>query len=329
MLYPLTFETIYKDKIWGGQKIKTVLGKNYGDLPNCGETWEVSGVAGNISVVDSGALSGHSLTQLISNYTTDLLGAHVYQKFGEEFPLLIKFIDANQDLSIQVHPDDSLAKKRHGSFGKTEMWYVLQADEGAQLISGFNQPLTKEKYLEKFNQGKLTDILNKEEVVDDEVFFLPAGRVHTIGKGLMIAEIQQTSDITYRIYDFDRVDANGQKRELHVEEALDAIDYHYYDSYKTNYDEKLNVRNQLVECPYFVTNKLVLDTGFDASLSVDSFRIYLCLEGAATLQTSGGSVDLKKGDVTLVPASLPQVQVEPKGPVTMLETYVPLDNAEK
>jgi mannose-6-phosphate isomerase len=323
MLYPLTFSTIYKDKIWGGQKIRSILNKDFGDLPNCGETWEVSGVSGNISVVDNGTLAGQPLTALIQEYKSELVGKHVHHQFGDEFPLLIKFIDANQDLSIQVHPDDELAAKRHNSFGKTEMWYVLQADQGAKLISGFNQPLTREKYLEKFNAGKLTDILNSEEVKDDDVFFLPAGRVHTIGKGLMIAEIQQTSDITYRIYDFDRVDAEGKKRELHVEEALNAIDYRHYDSYKTDYSEKSNSRNQLVECPYFVTNKLVLDKPYDASLSADSFRVYICLSGKAELVTPNGTVGMKSGSVALVPAAIESVGIEPKSKVTLLETYVP------
>jgi mannose-6-phosphate isomerase len=323
MLYPLTFKTIYKDKIWGGNKIRNILNKDYGDLPNCGETWEVSGVQGNVSVVAEGALLGKSITDLISEYKGSFMGSHVYEQFGDEFPLLIKFIDANKDLSIQVHPDDELAEKRHNSFGKTEMWYVIQADEGSSLISGFNQPLTKTQYLEKFEEGKLNSILNRESVVDDDVFFLPAGRVHTIGKGLMIAEIQQTSDITYRIYDFDRVDAEGNKRELHVEEALDAIDYKYYGQYKTEYQDVMNSRNQLEECSYFVTNKLLLDQAFDASLSVDSFRIYLCLDGAAEFVTTQGNMLINKGEVVLIPAEIEQVNIEPKSNAKLLETYVP------
>jgi len=203
-LYPLKFKTIFKDKIWGGQKIKTILNKDFGKLPNCGETWEISGVEGNISEVSEGELEGQSLTELIRIYKSDLVGFNIYKKYKDEFPLLIKFIDATEDLSIQVHPGDNLAKKRHNSFGKTEMWYVLQADEGASLIAGFNKELTKESYKEYFESGNLDEILNREIVTKDDVFFLPAGRVHTIGKGIMIAEIQQTSDITYRIYDFNR-----------------------------------------------------------------------------------------------------------------------------
>ncbi len=273
-LYPLKFKTIYKDKIWGGNKINTVLGKDFSPLPNCGETWEISGVSGNISEVANGPLQGKDLKSLISQYKGSLVGEKVFEKFGEEFPLLIKFIDANDDLSIQVHPDDELGMKRHNSFGKTEMWYVLQADPGSTLISGFNQEVNREKYLEAFNAGKLTDILNKEQVNDEDVFFLPAGRVHTIGKGLLIAEIQQTSDITYRIYDFDRVDDQGNKRELHVEEALDAIDYNYYDAYKTNYAKNLNEVVKMVSCQYFTTNKLHFNQAVERDhSSLDCFKI--------------------------------------------------------
>lgn len=323
MLYPLTFETIYKDKIWGGQKINSILGKDFSPLPNCGETWEVSGVKGNISVVAAGELAGKPLTALIEEYMGQLVGEKVYKMFGSEFPLLIKFIDANDDLSIQVHPNDELAKQRHDSFGKTEMWYVMQADQGSSLITGFNQPLDKETYLSKFKEGKLNEILNRESVENDDVYFLPAGRVHTIGKGLLIAEIQQTSDVTYRIYDFDRVDDAGNKRELHLEESLDAIDYSFHDEYKTLYSDKNDQRVELVTCQYFVTNKLNLTQSFDATMHQDTFRIYLCLDGEATFVSANGTIHLTKGNVVLLPACLEAIQIEPKGSATLLETYVP------
>lgn len=324
-MYPLKFKTIFKDKIWGGNKIKSVLDKDYGDLPNCGETWEISGVAGNISVVDGGDFDGQSLVDLIEKYKGELVGDAVYQKFGTEFPLLIKFIDANQDLSIQVHPDDELAKKRHNSFGKTEMWYVIQADKGSSLIAGFNQEVNKEKYVSHFEAGKLTDILNREEVQDDDVFFLPAGRVHTIGQGLLIAEIQQTSDITYRIYDFDRKDAEGNLRELHVEEALDAIDYKLYDEYKTVYKSQPESANELVSCEYFQTNKLELSNPLTRDYSsIDSFKAILCLEGESTLKYGNDSVAAKKGDVFLIPAAINTLEIVPNGKVKYLETYVPI-----
>src|SRR6476661_6428969 len=186
-LYPLKFRTIFKDKIWGGEKIKTYLGKNFSPLPNCGETWEISGVKSDVSIIANGELAGQSLASVLENRKGELVGDTVYSRFGNEFPLLVKFIDANDDLSIQVHPDDELAKERHNSFGKTEMWYVIQADEGSSLIAGFNQKVNEQVYLEKLNSGALNDILNKEKVVSGDVFFLPAGRVHTIGKGLLIA----------------------------------------------------------------------------------------------------------------------------------------------
>ncbi len=323
-LYPLKFKTIFKDKIWGGEKINTVLGKNFEPLPNCGETWEVSGVEGNISEVAEGDLTGNDLKSLIQKYKGELVGNRVFEKYGDDFPLLIKFIDANDDLSIQVHPDDALAKKRHNSFGKTEMWYVMQADEGAKLISGFNQEVDKEKYLEHFNSGKLTEILNQEDVNTDDVYFLPAGRVHTIGKGLLIAEIQQTSDITYRIYDFDRKDAQGNTRELHVEEALDAIDYNYYPEYKTPYNDKPEEASKLIKSDYFETNKIVLKGSFERDFSdLDSFVIYICLEGGVTLQYGSASMHFKMGDSILVPASIKKYTLHGDPSVKLLETYVP------
>src|SRR6201991_817096 len=275
-LYPLKFKTIYKDKIWGGQKINTHLHKDFGDLPNCGETWEISGVKSDVSVVANGALAGESLAELLVQYGADLVGEKVYAHFGNIFPLLIKFIDANEDLSIQVHPDDELAKKRHNSFGKTEMWYVIEVDPGSTLIAGFNQELTEQVYLDKLNSGHLTDILNKEDVAAGDVFFLPAGRVHTIGKGLLIAEIQQTSDITYRIYDFDRVDDKGNKRELHTEEALAAIDYNFYLDYKTKYHPEKNKDVHLITCPYFTTNIMDFTESTSKDYSgLDSFVIHV------------------------------------------------------
>lgn len=323
MQHPVKFETIFKDKIWGGNKIKTVLGKDFSPLPNCGETWEISGVKGNVSVVKEGPLKGKDLKFLIELYREKLLGKSVFERFGAEFPLLIKFIDANDDLSIQVHPDDKLARKRHNSFGKTEMWYIIQADKGASLISGFNQAITREEYMEYFKSGKLTEILNKEEVKDEDVFFLPAGRVHTIGKGLLIAEIQQTSDVTYRIYDFDRVDDKGNKRELHVKEALDAIDFSYYKDYKTRYEKEENDIVELVSCIYFTTNKLHYTKSVTLDYEdIDSFKIFICVDGALTIEYPGGNVSLKKGEVVLAPASIKQITLNPDKEFKVLETYI-------
>ncbi|WP_026463454.1 type I phosphomannose isomerase catalytic subunit [Adhaeribacter aquaticus] len=323
-LYPLKFKTIFKDKIWGGEKIKTVLNKDFSPLKNCGETWEISGVKGNVSVVAEGDLAGRALTDLIKEYKQDLVGKKVYESSGDEFPLLVKFIDANEDLSIQVHPDDALAQSRHQSLGKTEMWYIIQADEGAKLITGFNQEVNKEVYLKHLEAGTLNEILNQEQVKADDVFYIPAGRVHTIGKGLLLAEIQQSSDITYRIYDFDRVDDEGQKRELHTEEALDAIDYKYYDSYKTDYSPEHNKAVQLVESTYFKTNVLNFNETLERNYQeLDSFVILVCLSGEGTLQYGAVQISLKSGDSVLVPASLKTVVLTPVSDCKILESFVP------
>ncbi|MBC8051680.1 MAG: class I mannose-6-phosphate isomerase [Sphingobacteriaceae bacterium] len=320
--YPLKFKTIFKDKIWGGQKINSYLGKNFDNLPNCGETWEISGVKSDVSVVENGEFAGENLASLLEKHRAELVGKHVYDRFGNEFPLLVKFIDANDDLSIQVHPNDELARRRHDSFGKTEMWYVIQADEGASLISGFNQKVNEQVYLEKLNTGRLDEILNKEQVKGGDVFFLPAGRVHTIGKGLLIAEIQQTSDITYRIYDFDRVDDKGNKRELHTEEALAALDYEVYPEYKSVYEKKINEPVQVVKCDYFTTNILEFSQPVKRDYLFDSFVIHVCVQGSYTLNYGKGSINVNMGDCILIPATLNSVSLETAGGFKILESYI-------
>lgn len=322
-LYPLKFATIFKDKIWGGQKMKSVLNKDFGDLPNCGETWEISGVQGNISVVSEGPLKGKNLQELLKEHHSDLVGASVYKKFGDEFPLLVKFIDANDDLSVQVHPNDKLAMERHNSFGKTEMWYIFQADEDATLNSGFNRPLTREQYLEYVDKGKLMDILNIDRVKADDVYFLPAGRVHYIGEGCLLAEIQQTSDVTYRMYDFDRTDDQGNKRELHTEESLDAIDFAYQDNYRTEYKDKKNEVVSLISCDYFTTNKLDFNHTVERDHSfLDSFVIYVCMEGSLDMEYEGGTIEVNKGEAILVPAAMKKLTLLPKGEFKLLESYI-------
>ncbi|MCF6359458.1 MAG: class I mannose-6-phosphate isomerase [Cyclobacteriaceae bacterium] len=321
-LYPLKFNPILKNKIWGGTKLKSVLNKPT-DSPDCGESWEISGVPGDISVVVEGDLKGKSLVELIEEYQADLVGEKVLEKFNTNFPLLIKFIDANQDLSIQVHPDDKMAKERHNSFGKTEMWYVVDAEEGASLIAGFNKPTSKKEYLDYFNTGKITELLNKENAANDDVFFLPAGRVHTIGQGLLIAEIQQTSDITYRIYDFDRKDAEGNTRELHVEEAIDAIDYEFYGQYKTAYNNTAQ-EVELESCEYFTTNKLLVTQEISRNYTnLDSFVILMCLEGEGIFKYKGGVLNYKLGDSILIPNKLLHISILPSKNSKLLEVFVP------
>jgi len=325
MLYPFKFKTIFKDKIWGGEKIKTVLGKDFSPLPNCGETWEISGVPGNVSLVANGLLQDKSLNELIETYKGELLGEAVYQKFGKDFPLLIKFIDANEDLSIQVHPDDVLAKQRHNSFGKTEMWYIFQSDKDSSLIVGFNKDTDKKEYLESLENGKLMSILNRETAKAGDCYFIPAGRVHTIGKGLLLAEIQQTSDVTYRIYDFDRTDDKGQKRELHTEESVDSLDYKAYPQYKTPYTEELNKTAPLVSCQYFTTNLLSFDKPIVKDYSdKKSFVIYICFEGKAILETPNGKFEIKMGDSYLIPYSVKNISLKPVGLTKILEVYIEL-----
>lgn len=322
-LYPLKFKTIFKEKIWGGDKIKTILNKDFSPLENCGETWELSAVKGNVSEIANGEFKGMPLDELLRKFPNEIMGSEVVSKFGSEFPLLIKFIDAQQDLSVQVHPNDVLAKARHNGMGKTEMWYIMQADDGASLIAGFNQPLNKEQYSDHFSKGTLNDILNRVEVEKGDVFYIPAGRIHTIGKGILLAEIQQTSDLTYRIYDFDRVDAQGNKRELHVEQALDALDYTFHENYKTPYKLNQNDRSELVQSPYFTTNKfnLTQEKTLDYS-EVDSFVIYICTEGEGIIGYSGGEQQVQQGDVFLIPATLKEVRIKPEGDLELLEVYI-------
>ncbi|MFY0594027.1 type I phosphomannose isomerase catalytic subunit [Roseivirga sp.] len=323
-LYPLKFDTIFKEKIWGGTKIKDILKKDFAPLTNCGETWEISGVPGNLSEVSEGNLKGKTLPELIGTYKEELVGSKVFEQYGNEFPLLVKFIDAAQDLSIQVHPDDKLAKERHNSLGKSEMWYVFQADENAKLISGFNKNTNKEEYLEHLNSGKLTDLLNQEEVEAGDCFYLPAGRVHTIGKGLLLAEIQQSSDVTYRIYDFDRTDDEGNKRELHTEEALDALDYKHYSDYKTPYHRSVNEIVPLVKSQYFQTNLLDFSTGIIREhYETDSFVIYTCVEGEAEITTQGHNTKICMGNAVLVPRKFPEVHIRTNSGFKMLETFMP------
>ncbi|WP_370088439.1 type I phosphomannose isomerase catalytic subunit [Ekhidna sp.] len=320
-LYPLKFRPIFKEKLWGGQKIKTILGKDFGDLDNCGETWELSGVSGNVSEVSAGNLTGQKLSDLVSEFKGNLVGNVIYDKFGEEFPLLIKFIDAAKDLSIQVHPDDELAKKRHKGVGKSEMWYILQADKGSSLINGFAKDSNKEEYLENLKSGKLEELLNREDVKVGDVFYLPAGRVHTIGKGLLLAEIQQTSDFTYRIYDFDRVDKHGNKRELHTELALDAIDFSKPKYVKSAYDQVPNQTNSIVSTQYFTTNKLILNEKKQILRNeLDCFKIYIGVGGSGKI----GGEEIHLGEVILVPACMKSYFIEPNGELELLETYIEL-----
>lgn len=323
-LYPIKFTPIAKETIWGGSKLKTVLSKDFSSEKQIGESWEISGVKNDISVVANGHLKGESLNKLIVDLGARLLGDKVYQKFGNEFPLLIKFIDANDALSIQVHPDDVLAKERHNAFGKTEMWYVLDAEKDANLIVGFNQKVDKEIYQQKLDEGKLEDILNAEKVENGSCYFIPAGRVHAIGKGILLAEIQQTSDITYRMYDWNRVDKMGNSRELHTDQAVDAIDYTQEKEYATQYTAEINKTTQLETCEYFTTNRLVFDKLIDCNYAeLDSFVIYMCLDGEFEIGYNNQEKTIvKKGESVLIPSELKHLKLNPIGKAECLEIHL-------
>jgi mannose-6-phosphate isomerase len=323
-LYPLKFAPLFKDKIWGGQKVKTHFGLDFTPLPNCGEVWVLSGYPGNESIVSNGFLKGNDLNELLEVYMEDLVGDKVFEKYGNEFPLLIKILDSNDWLSIQVHPDDELAAERHQGSGKTEMWYVIEAEPGAQLISGFRNTISREQYLEKLGSGSLTDVLNYIPAKAGDVFFVPAGRVHALGPGLFIAEIQQSSDHTYRIFDYNRLDDKGKPRELHTEQALDALDFNYRSDIRTTYTPAIDKTVSLVQCPYFETGLLEFGTGIAKDYAgLDSFVILFCVEGKCTIEYEGGKESLKAGETILIPASMDSIRLLPQIRTKILEIFIP------
>lgn len=307
-LYPVKFIPIYKYRIWGGDKLKTVLNKNYTE-ENIGESWEISDVKGDETLVSEGILAGKSLRDLIKEFKEDIVGSHVYETFGEEFPLLIKFIDAKTPLSIQVHPSNEIAKQRHNSFGKNEMWYVMEAEKEAELIVGFNQKVEKQSYIEALNSGEILKILNNDTVSKGDTYYIPTGRIHAIGAGVMLAEIQQTSDITYRIYDYNRTDSTtGKTRELHTDLAVDVIDYSFNSNYKTDYVIAKNETNMLVHSPYFKTNILNIQGEIVKDFTaLDSFVIYICVEGALAVVFEGVTYNVEKGETIFLPAAIKNV----------------------
>jgi mannose-6-phosphate isomerase len=316
--YPLQFEPILKERIWGGEKLKTLLNKPITSAIT-GESWELSTVEGDVSVVANGEWKGKLLTEIINDSPDEILGTAVHARFGKQFPLLFKYLDAREDLSIQVHPNDELAKKRHNSFGKTEMWYIMQADDDARIIVGFKEKSNASDYLENLENKTLLSILDDVKVKSGDVFFLETGTVHAIGAGLVVAEIQQTSDITYRLYDFDRVDANGNTRELHVDLALDAINYNKVET-KKEYTKNINDSNEIVDCPYFTTNFIPLDGEISVSKSGKTFTVYMCTEGTFELEYNNSKLQYKKGDTVLIPAALNAFILN--GKASILEIYI-------
>lgn len=322
MLYPLKFTPISKYRIWGGNKLDTVLNKGF-NIENCGESWEISDVEGDETKVTDGSLRGMNLKQLISKYKSELVGQSVYQKFGNEFPLLIKFIDAKEPLSIQVHPNDEMAGKKHQSFGKNEMWYVMQADEEAELILGFAEKLNKHTFNEHLKSNTILDVMHHEMVQKGDTFYIPAGRVHAIGAGVLLAEIQQTSDVTYRIYDYNRLDKKtGTKRDLHTDLALDVIDFQVFEKYKTEYETDVNTSNKLVHSAYFKSNYLKIKNTLQKDYShLDSFIIYMCISGSLNFIVNNSTYSIQKGETVLLPASIHQVDFDAPKEAEILEIY--------
>ena len=321
-LYPMKFLPLFKNKVWGGNKIKS-LGFDYSPLPNCGELWALSSVEGNESVIANGFLAENTINEALEIYMGELVGEKNFDHFGADFPLLIKIIDACDKLSIQVHPDDKLAQSRGMENGKTEMWYIMETEEGAEIVDGFAKSVNKEEYQQYLEMGRLEALLHVEHPQSGDVFFIPAGRVHALGKGLLLAEIQQTSDCTYRIYDYNRPDANGQLRELHTAEALAAIDFSELKDGKSHYAYRENSTTRLAECPYFTTNLIPLTKPMRKDFSsLDSFVVYLCVEGIAAVKTLDNIVPIHAGECVLVPAVADKVELFSEGPAKLLEVYV-------
>ena len=313
---PFRFTPLLKQTLWGGHRI-VPFKKLESNLENVGESWEISGVPGRETIVDGGLYHGKGLNELIAELKEKLVGEANYKRFGNEFPLLIKFIDAAQDLSIQVHPDDALAKARHNSFGKTEMWYIMEADTDASIIIGFNKNVSREEYQAHLADKTLSQLLHYEKVKHGDMFFIPAGKIHAIGAGVLLAEIQQTSDITYRVYDFDRKDKNGNYRELHTELALDAIDFEQKDDFRKTYTKAENTVNPAVASPYFTTDYLKINQEMPLTLSGESFHIYMGVAGKGSLQYGDMELPLEKGQTVLVPACCKQISL--KGDMEVLQ----------
>ena len=322
-MYPLIFEPILTPLVWGGEKIAQYKGISTSQN-NIGESWEISGVEGKESVVADGPLAGKTISQLIKTYKGQLVGEHVYANTGDQFPLLLKFIDAHRDLSIQVHPNDELAARlQPGSHGKTEMWYVIDAEPGAKLYSGLAKSITPEELAAQAADGSITGSLACFPVHPGDVFYLPAGRIHAICGGCFIAEIQQTSDITYRIYDYGRMGLDGKPRQLHLEQAKLAVDYKVYPEYRTHYEPVQDDEVELVNCPHFTTSVLDLTLPYAKDLSeLDSFLTVMCLSGSGTLEVDGESVDIRQGETVLIPAETDDICFIPDETLKLLTSHI-------
>jgi mannose-6-phosphate isomerase len=325
-LYPIKFEPVLKEKIWGGTTLVNHYYKKGDPEKKYGESWELSAVSDNLSVISNGFLAGNNIEELIEVYMGDLTGDAVFDKFGNEFPLLIKLIEARQDLSIQVHPDNVLAKKRHNAYGKTEMWYILESEKNARIFTGFKSPSDRETYFRALKTGDVAGLLNVEESFPGDVFFTPSGRIHSIGAGNVLVEIQQTSDITYRLFDWNRKDMNGNPRELHTELAIDAIDFKAAGKNKITREILFNRTNNLISCEFFNTNSITFNERITKDYNlIDSFVIYVCTAGEFLIRWNGDSEPVLKGETVLLPAMIKDIVLEPAPEATLLEVFINQD----
>ena len=328
-LYPLKFMPIFKEKVWGGEEIRKTLGLDYGDLPNCGEAWMLSGMEGEESVVANGFLEGNTLVELVEVYMGDLVGEGIYQRFGLQFPLLFKWIDAAGKLSVQVHPDDALAKERAGCLGKSEMWFVRKASAGARLVCGFKENVNQMRYLKALQEERFEQVLQGYPVRGGDVFNIPAGTVHAIGEGILLAEIQQSSDLTYRIYDWNRPGLDGKPRALHQKDALKALRFAAKEFPGTppgpvDYSRVPDMTNPVLDTPHFQVGYLRLERGVEKDFSgLDSFVVYMCCSGSALLRADGQTVGMRQGEVVLLPALCQVVDILPgTGGCELIETFM-------
>ena len=322
-LYPLKFEPLLKEKIWGGTGLVNHYHKKADPSRKYGESWELSAVSDNLSVVSNGFLAGNNIEELIEVYMGDITGDIVFEKFGHEFPLLIKLIEAKEDLSIQVHPENEMAKERHKAYGKTEMWYILESEKDSKIYTGFKNPVSRETYIESLNNDAIIDLLNVEYTVPGDTFFTPAGRIHSIGAGIILAEIQQTSDITYRIFDWNRKTPSGRSRELHTDLALDAIDFKASGKCKINKEPVLNKTINQVSCEFFNTNLLSFNERIEKDYNlIDSFVLYICIDGEFLIRWEGNSEPVIKGETVLVPAMIKELILEPVPESKLLEIFI-------
>ena len=328
--YPLLFEPNLHPVIWGGNRLRPYKGMEPSNEP-IGESWEVSAVPTSTSIISNGKWKGSDLISVIGKYPEEILGKTVNERYGGKLPLLVKFIDAKRDLSIQVHPNDEMAMREHGKMGKSEMWYIIKADEGSHLYAGFKHEITPDEYQRRIADGTITDVLADHTVKTGDVFYLPAGRVHAICGGIMLAEVQQSSDVTYRIYDYNRPGMDGKPRELHTELAAKALDYRVEKNYRTEYAETTDRAIQIIDSPYFDVRVMEITVPFHRNLmKYDSFIISMCMEGSCKIRvrSTGEEIVLKEGHSTLIPASIADYDVIPlDGKAHILDAFI--DNMDR